>query len=74
LKKLKNQPAYDRIIKKIDEICGNPYGTSERLAGPLKDKRKTRIGTYRIVFTICEECRKEQFDTFTKTMSILCAS
>ena len=60
-------------MKKINEICENPYNVSERLVGPLKDKRKTRVGKYRIIFIVCEECRKEQFETFTKKPCKFCA-
>lgn len=60
-------------MKKIDEIRENPYTVSKRLAGPFKDKRKTRVGGYRIIFKTCEECRREQSETFLRNPCAFCS-
>lgn len=40
--------------------------------GPLKEKRKTRVGDYRIIFMICGECRSQQLERFMKTKCQFC--
>jgi mRNA-degrading endonuclease RelE of RelBE toxin-antitoxin system len=55
----------ERIHKKIGQISANPYAGTERLGHPpgalnLKGCRSARVGqNFRIIFVICEECRKE---------------
>ena len=48
----------DRINKLIVELEKNPYHNTKRLTGILVGKRSRRIGKIRIIFMICEECRK----------------
>jgi len=42
----------------LREIVRDPYKVSVFLKGDLKGKRKFRKGRVRIVFAICEECRR----------------
>lgn len=51
----------DAIRKKCNLILQAPYGAckSERLKYEYQGKRSGRLkGTYRIIYTICEECYK----------------
>jgi hypothetical protein len=69
-----NHEALKRIPKALDEIRLDPYSTSKRLEGSLHTKRSMREGSFRIIFIICEECRKlshqkENGCTFCEQMS-----
>ena len=54
----------DRLERKIDQILRNPYLGTERLGAVgnglnLRGCRSARIDrNFRIIFVICEECRK----------------
>ena len=37
----------ERILKKLEEACGNPYQFFERLSG--REDSKLRVGDYRII-------------------------
>lgn len=71
--KLAYQPHFKRALKKfskkypeltrraekaIKELALDPYRKSKSLEGELRGKRKMRVGDCRIIFSICEECRK----------------
>lgn len=60
LRKMKNRdPAlYRRVEDAIRELARNPRSLSVFLKGEFKGKRKFRKGRIRIVFAICEECRR----------------
>jgi len=59
-----DKPIRTRVIKAIDEeITVEPY-RSDPLAYSLKGKREYRVGDYRIIFAICEECRAKRFERF----------
>ncbi len=62
LKRLDN-PIATRIQEGLTDISTEPYTKSEQLQGPLKGKRKHRVGNLRIVFAICEECRELGHDS-----------
>ena len=48
-----------RIDKTIREtLFYQPYESKELVAPELKGKRSLRVGNYRVIFAICEECRK----------------
>lgn len=47
-----------RIEKAIDQLRGNPHLNDSWLRAELSGKHKKRVGGWRIVFAICEECRK----------------
>lgn len=47
-----------RVEKAIPELSLDPYRKSESLKGELRGKRKMRVGDCRVIFSICEECRK----------------
>ena len=59
------QSLRSRISKRIEEITRDPYSGTERLGHPagainLKGCRSAHVGqNFRIIFVICEECRKE---------------
>lgn len=50
------------IVRKIDaaikKLSFDPYRNSKLLEGKYKGKRSHRKGKLRIIFVICEECRK----------------
>jgi mRNA-degrading endonuclease RelE of RelBE toxin-antitoxin system len=63
---------FDKAFRKLDKLAqatinntinqtlfSDPY-ESKRLVDPrLKGKRSIRAGNYRVVFAVCEECRKQ---------------
>ncbi|MGB9694343.1 MAG: type II toxin-antitoxin system RelE family toxin [Caldisericaceae bacterium] len=52
------QKLLDNAIREI--LFNRPY-SSKVLKENLKGKRSLRVGNYRIIFAICEECRKENY-------------
>jgi mRNA-degrading endonuclease RelE of RelBE toxin-antitoxin system len=50
----------ERVEKAVREIATDPYA-SDLLRVSLKGKRDRRVGEYRIVFAVCEECRRENW-------------
>ena len=60
MKKFKSSKfRFNNIIEAINTLQNNPYYNSERLDGEYKGKRKHEFrGNYRLIFVICEECRK----------------
>ena len=60
-----DRPVQQRVDKAVGEITTNPYA-SDLLKIPLKGKRDYRIGDYRIIFAICEECRRENWVEFNR--------
>jgi mRNA-degrading endonuclease RelE of RelBE toxin-antitoxin system len=58
----KLDPQVQRLLDNaIREILFNRPYSSKVLKGKLKGKRSLRVGNYRIIFAICEECRKENY-------------
>jgi hypothetical protein len=53
------------VEKAVSEIAADPYA-SDLLKISLKGKRDYRVGDYRIVFAICEECRRESWVQFNR--------
>jgi mRNA-degrading endonuclease RelE of RelBE toxin-antitoxin system len=42
-----------------EKLCMDPYGfDSKKLEEPYKGKRRLRVGNFRIIYAICEECRQ----------------
>jgi len=63
------------LVNKIKLLCENPYSNckSELLVGELKGFRSARVTkSFRIIFTICEECRNRKFQKFVGCSSALC--
>lgn len=62
LKKIKN-PHINRIIKRISKLSTDPYHEGKRLkGGNVKGLRSHREGDIRIIYSICEECRINNFN------------
>jgi len=55
-----------RIKDGIQKLVEDPYHNTEFAKGRWRGKRKLRVGDYRIVFVICEECQKEGHNTFNQ--------
>lgn len=52
-------------VKKLIKFKEKPYRFSHNLKGPLKGKRAIEIlGDLRAVISICEECRKENYQDY----------
>lgn len=50
-------PVRARIDAALIELTqGAPYKSTKRLHGALRCKRTLRVGKYRVVLTICDEC------------------
>lgn len=47
-----------RIEDGIKKLLEDPYHNTEFCKGLWRGKRKLRVGEYRVVFVICEECQK----------------
>jgi mRNA-degrading endonuclease YafQ of YafQ-DinJ toxin-antitoxin module len=63
------------LANKIKLLCENPYSNckSEMLVGELKGLRSARVTkSFRIIFTICEECRNRRFQNFVGCSNIFC--
>ena len=62
LTKIKN-PHINRIIKGISKLSTDPYNKGKRLkGGNVKGLRSHREGDIRIIYSICEECRRNNFN------------
>lgn len=55
-----NDPLIKDVIYTIERLETNPKNRSRRLSGKLKGKRRVHVRhtKYRIIYTICEECRE----------------
>lgn len=51
----------DRISKKLVDLESTPLRNTTLLYPPFRGRRRFRVGDYRVIFTICEECRKDGF-------------
>lgn len=60
----------ERILSKIDEMMNNPFRNSEELTGKFKGKRRVYVGKarYRLIYSICEECRKKHYEAFNSCL------
>ena len=57
----KLEQKHKKLVNKYieDEIINDPYKHSKRLKeGNLRGIRSRRIGNYRLIFIVCEECRQ----------------
>jgi mRNA-degrading endonuclease RelE of RelBE toxin-antitoxin system len=62
-----DNPIRKRIDKAIiDVLSENPYKSKRVSAQEHKGKRIHRVGDYRIIFAICEECRKLGFTVIVR--------
>jgi len=53
----------ERIDRAILEVLSdNPYKSKRISSQKHKGKRIFRVGNYRIIFAICEECKKFRFN------------
>jgi mRNA-degrading endonuclease RelE of RelBE toxin-antitoxin system len=64
LPKLRDKTRIERIQKRVDQIIANPYANIDYGKGEWRGKRKDRVGGDRIIFTICEQCRKEHHQEY----------
>ena len=66
----KNITLKDRILSKIEEMMNNPFRNSEELIGKFKGKRRVYVGKagYRLIYSICEECREKHYETFNSCL------
>jgi len=76
---LKQAKKYRHIKKvlanKINLLSENPYTNckSELLVGELKGLRSARITkSFRVIFSICEECRARKFQKFVGCSLSIC--
>jgi mRNA-degrading endonuclease RelE of RelBE toxin-antitoxin system len=51
-----------RVEAEIEEMKNDPYRNSRELIGEFLGKRRVRIGSHRLIYAICEECRKKKHD------------
>lgn len=64
----------DRHLRKridtaiFEELAKDPYKSKRVAAQEHRGKRIFRVGDYRIIFTICEECRKLGFKIVMKCL------
>ena len=54
----------NRIINQIEEMKIDPFRNSIELTYELKGKRRVKVGDYRLVYAVCEECRKKGYEKF----------
>jgi len=68
LKKLtkRNNILKKRVQMKVNDICNDPYHNSVELTAKFKGKRRVYVGKsgYRIIYTICKECRMKNYQRF----------
>jgi len=53
-------------MNKIEDMKQDPYRNSIELIYELKGKRRVRIGDYRLIYAVCEECRKRGYIQFNQ--------
>ena len=71
----KYQSLKKQIANKIRQLLKDPYraAKSEQLVGNLKGLRSARVTrSIRIIFAICEECRKNSNEELVECSSELC--
>jgi mRNA-degrading endonuclease RelE of RelBE toxin-antitoxin system len=68
LRKIRDVVRVKRIKEEVDEIVENPYRKIDFGAGRWRGKRKERIGDDRIMFTVCEQCKKEGHKKFNQCL------
>ena len=64
LKKLRDPIRMKRIKRKVDEIVEFPYRDIRFGAGRWRGKREERVGYDRLMFAVCEQCRKEKHQLY----------
>lgn len=47
-----DRPTADRIVRRLDEIAADPFGPHTKLLTNAAGKRSSRVGNYRIVFSV----------------------
>lgn len=71
----KHQHLKKILANKIKLLCENPYANckSEMLVGELKGFRSARVTkSFRIIFTICEECRNRKLQNYVGCSNAIC--
>jgi mRNA-degrading endonuclease RelE of RelBE toxin-antitoxin system len=53
-----DKPTRARIDEAIEKLSSDPYQNTKLLKGRYYGKRTLHAGKLRIIFAICEECRK----------------
>jgi mRNA-degrading endonuclease RelE of RelBE toxin-antitoxin system len=56
----------ERIRRKVLDLARYPYRNTLLLRPPHEGKRRFRVGDYRVLFTICGECRQSGFQLAVK--------
>lgn len=54
----------NRITNQIEDMKTDPFRNSIELTHELKGKRRVKVGDYRLVYAVCEECRKKGYENF----------
>jgi mRNA-degrading endonuclease RelE of RelBE toxin-antitoxin system len=52
-----------RLEAEIEEMRTDPYRNSRELVGQFLGKRRVRIGSHRLIYAVCEECRTKEHDS-----------
>jgi len=55
-----------RIMNEVEEMKNDPYRNSIELDYDLKGKRRVKVGDYRLIYAVCEDCRKKGFTRFNQ--------
>ena len=55
-----------RILGKVEEMKNDPYRNSKEYIADLKGKRKMRVGAYRLVYAVCEDCRAKGYEVLNQ--------
>jgi mRNA-degrading endonuclease RelE of RelBE toxin-antitoxin system len=64
LRKLGDPIRVKRIRQKVDEIIEFPYRNIRFGVGRWRGKREERVGDDRLMFAVCEQCRKEKHQSY----------
>lgn len=66
----RNRALKERILSKIEEMMNNPFRNSQELVGKFKGKRRVHVGRagYRLIYSICEECREKHYESFNSCL------
>jgi mRNA-degrading endonuclease RelE of RelBE toxin-antitoxin system len=52
----------NRIMQQVEEMKIDPFRNSIELEYDLKGKRRIRVGDYRLIYAVCDDCRKKGYD------------
>ena len=57
---------HGRIRDGIQKLVEDPYHNTEFAKGRWRGKRKLRVGDYRIVFVVCQECQRDNHKLYNQ--------